>query len=795
MAYFYCDFRDPKKQDVSGLLASLLAQFSAKSDPCYNVLSALYSKYDAGSRQPNEVALTECLKAVLNTKGQPPIFIFIDAIDECPNSTDIVSPRDRVLILVEKLVVLRLPHVRICLTSRPEADIRASLESLASHTISLHDQNGQSHDIADYVRFVVHSDRNMQRWREEDKELVIEALSLKADGMCVVINTLAPGIFLIQLCRFRWIVCQLVMLRRCLPAGIRRAMEDLPRSLDETYERILLSIGEERWDYAQRLFQCLAVSIRPLRVDELAEVLAIQFNAGALPSYDVTLRPEDSQDAILSTCSSLIMIVDVDGSPVVQFSHFSVKEYLSSDRLAKAGKELSRYHIVPESAHTVLAQASLSILRTLDPQVDKGLMKNFPFAIYAARHWVDHAQFENVSSSVEDAMELLFDSTESHFTTWVWIYDVDYPFREVMFAEHPTPPEAVPLYYATLCGFDGLVGRLVATCPQDVNARGGFYATPLHAAVAKGNLVMARLLLAHKADATALNDELLTPLHWASRKGDREAVEFLIKHYADINIQDDCGQTSLMLASRYGQQDIVNLLLQCGAAVDISDHNSRTPLMLASRDGQPDVARLLLQSGAALDSKDDNGWTPLMFASGYGHPGVVSLSLQNGAAVNDHDDDGWTSLMLASENGHLDIVRLLLQNGAAVDSHHNDGWTSLVPASQNGHLDVVRLLLQNGATVDSRDKDGWTPLMSASRAGHQDIVHLFLQQGAAVSSHDKNDWTALMSACQAGHSDIVQLLLQNGAAVDSQGKNGLSPCRGASRFPCLSIRKQLLTAT
>src|SRR5260221_14534263 len=109
------------------------------------------------------------------------------------------------------------------------------------------------------------------------------------------------------------------MLRRCLPGTIRRALDDLPRSLDETYERILFSIGEERWEYAQRLFQCLAESFRPLGVDELAEILAIQFDAGTLPNYDVTLRPEDSEEAILSTCSSLVAIVDVNGSPVVQF--------------------------------------------------------------------------------------------------------------------------------------------------------------------------------------------------------------------------------------------------------------------------------------------------------------------------------------------------------------------------------------------------------------------------------------------------------------------------------------------
>jgi hypothetical protein len=183
VGYFYCDFRNPKKQDVGELLASLVAQLSARSDACYDVLSALYSEYDAGSRRPGDDALTDCLKNMLKVEGVPTIYIIIDALDECPNGSGVVSPRERVLELVKKLVDLHLPNVRICATSRPEADIRAVLISLASHTVSLHDEDGQRKDIADYVRSVVYSNWHMQRWREKDKENVVSTLSQKADGM------------------------------------------------------------------------------------------------------------------------------------------------------------------------------------------------------------------------------------------------------------------------------------------------------------------------------------------------------------------------------------------------------------------------------------------------------------------------------------------------------------------------------------------------------------------------------------------------------------------------------------
>jgi ankyrin repeat protein len=494
----------------------------------------------------------------------------------------------------------------------------------------------------------------------------------------------------------------------------------------------LLGIAQERQEYALRLFQCLAESIRPLRAEELAEILAIQFDTGTLPNYDVNWRPEDPEEAVLSACSSLITIVDMDSSRVVQFSHFSVKEYLSSERLANAGKHLSQYHILPHSSHTILAQASLSVLLALDDQIDKERMKDFPFAIYAARYWVDHAQFDNVPSSIEVAMERLFDPAEPHFSAWVWIYDIDYRFRDIMFEARPTPPKAVPLYYATLCGFRDLVEHLIATYPRDVNARGGHHATPLHTAVVKGNVDVMKLLLEHGAHVASVDRNECTPLYEASQRGRLDIVSLLLDHGADVNYQDKYGWTALLEASFEGELEVAQILLQHGATADIGNTDGSTPLISASRHGHPDVVRLLLQSGATVDLPDNNGLTPLMSASRYGHPDVVLSLLQSGAAVDLQDNNGLTPLSAASRYGHQDVVHLLLQNGANVGSRSNDGRDSLMLASVDGHLDVVCLLLKDGASVDSRDNDGWTPLAIASENGYLDIVRLLLQRGAVV---------------------------------------------------------------
>jgi hypothetical protein len=183
MAYYYFDFRDVKKQDCGGLLSSLILQLSAESDSCYNILSQLYSDNSRGIRKPSISALKKCLKDMLSLPGQGPIYIIVDALDECPNFPGRPSAREKVLDLIEDLVDLELPNVHLCVASRPEMDIRMVLEPLTSLKISLHDEIGQKKDIVEYIKSVVHSDRRMRKWREEDQNLVIDTLSQYAEGM------------------------------------------------------------------------------------------------------------------------------------------------------------------------------------------------------------------------------------------------------------------------------------------------------------------------------------------------------------------------------------------------------------------------------------------------------------------------------------------------------------------------------------------------------------------------------------------------------------------------------------
>jgi hypothetical protein len=183
VVYYFFDFRDAIKQDRRGLLSSLLTQLCARSHRGYEILLSFYERHQDGLRQPKEGDLIQCLKKVLELPRHGRVYIVVDALDECPTMPGLPSPREKVLRLIKELVDLHHPDIRICITSRPEVDIQTVLEPLASQAASLHDEGGQRSDIIDYIKSVVKTDRMMRRWNIVDQQLVIDSLSLKANGM------------------------------------------------------------------------------------------------------------------------------------------------------------------------------------------------------------------------------------------------------------------------------------------------------------------------------------------------------------------------------------------------------------------------------------------------------------------------------------------------------------------------------------------------------------------------------------------------------------------------------------
>ena len=464
--------------------------------------------------------------------------------------------------------------------------------------------------------------------------------------------------------------CQLETLRHCFPPNLRQFLNELPDGLDETYERILRWINKAQKEDARRLLQCLTVAARPLRVEELAELLAFDFHTTSdqgIPALREDWRWNDQEQAVLSTCSSLISIVRDGDSRVVQFSHFSVKEYLTSARLAESGGDVSRFHVDLNAAHTILAQACLGTLLRLDEHTGNSDFKGFPLVEYAAQHWVDHAQFEDVSSRVQNGMDDLFDGSKPYFSAWLRVHDIDEPWNLLSYRQDDCVGS--PLYYASFCGFHDLADRLILKHPEQVNAFGGFVLaplpvalskrhfsvaellrksgalvdlknrygwTPLHAAVTSGNVDIMRWLLNYGANVSARGNDRRTPMHQAAYAMDLGAVEVLLEHKPDINLQDTYGDTPLhdVLARVYASNErnvveIVRRLLEHGADPNIRHRRRRsTPLHGASSRGSVEVARLLLSYGAKRNEKDENGKTPFQIASSRGHDEIMKLLLE-----------------------------------------------------------------------------------------------------------------------------------------------------------------------
>ena len=763
------------------MLSSILIQLCHQSDEFSQVLSSIYSTHGDGSREPSIDVLLECLKTMLTLPGQATIYIVVDALDESPNSSGLPTQREQVLKTLKALIDMKLPHLRFCITSRPESDIRGVLESLNPCNVSLHEQDGQKKDVARYVESVVNSDSVMQNWPEKTKTLVINTLAKNGGGMYVIVDMVLRTTFLCDDFRFRWAYCQLEALRKCPMRNISRTLKKLPKTLDETYGRILQGLPEEKWEDAHRIFQWLTISSRPLRVEELAEVFAIDFDeeSSGIPNFEPSWRDQNSETAVLSACSTLVTVVEFDGQKVVQFSHFSVREYLTSDRIADLAP-VSHFHILPKPAHSLLSKACLSVLFQLDYDVDESKIHDFPLAFYAAEHWVDHAGFEDVSSDIRDGMDRLFDRNKPHFAAWVWVCNIDDKYGGYdVHTPHPEQPDAVPLYYAALCGFHGLTERLLASYPQDLDAQGGIRGFPLNAALHNGHRNIALFLLEHGADVESRGLQDQTPLYMASSSGYTDVVRSLIERRANPNAEcadyDERGDTvtwtPLHAAIDKRHLDVLLLLLESGAYVDHRGGQDQTALYLASSRGYAEAIRTLIDSGADPNAKcydlDEDGyvvrWTPLLVASRNGSLEIARMLLIHGADLNYQDQLCRGPLLVASRHPSKDLARFFLDHGANPDTSDCIGNNALHRVSIDGNVAAVMLFLEYGANVDAAGNEGWTPLHYAAREGHLEVLRLLLDHGADANARTDNHRTALRLATAHGHMQIVEALLKCGA--------------------------------
>ncbi|KAE9570980.1 hypothetical protein CGMCC3_g12946 [Colletotrichum fructicola] len=739
---FFFDFNDTRKQKLEDLLRSIAFQLYHASAEAAKRFENLFTSSDKGRRQPDVSALSACVESML--ESSPKVAVILDALDECTTRRELISW------IGGLSSSSNTSSIKLIVTGRPEAEFQRELPRLfGENNCKLLKKKAVNADIRSYVDHELNQ-RPDFKGKEIPHDLLGQIRSRVGDG--------AEGMF-------RWAACQLDSLAKCLhPQAIRTALSNLPRDLNETYQRMLQSIPPELKDDAFRLLQFLVHAKRPLTIPEAVDVIATLIQKGQ-QEFNVERRLLRDDD-ILYYCPSLVSIVEVTryGKTVreVQLAHFSVKEYL-----------VDRNQFTLEIASSAIATTCFTYIRGIDCSYP-AIRAIFPLARYAAEVTMEHARFAEVSNeTVQDTVT--FFQTATSFKRWGFLYQPDIPWKDT-----PGYPRAQHLYYASVCGLSRVFRRLIDQ-GADVNAQGGRYGNALQAASYRGHQEIVQLLLNQGADVNAQGGYYSNALQAASRGGHQEIIQLLLNQGADVNAQGGEYGNALYAASERGHQEIIQLLLNQGADVNAQGGRYGNALQAASGGGHQEIIQLLLNQGADVNAQGGEYGNALQAASGGGHQEIVQLLLNQGADVNAQGGYYSNALQAASRGGHQEIIQLLLNQGADVNAQGGEYGNALYAASEGGHQEIIQLLLNQGADVNAQGGRYGNALQAASGGGHQEIIQLLLNQGADVNAQGGEYGNALQAASGGGHQEIVQLLLNQGADVNAQGGYYSNALQAASR--------------
>ncbi|KAJ7253943.1 ankyrin repeat-containing domain protein [Mycena rebaudengoi] len=641
--FFYFDTNNSEQQTVTQLLCSLVTQLSIRSHPPDRRLDALWTSHNSGQKLLTDTELiSDALLPLLEEYDQKPIFIVLDALDEC-------SERPGLLRLIGRMLDAKLPNVHILVTSRPE--VQSGCPELAALAVSVSLEGCVDGDIELYLTELLSNEPKigwMYKKRDEIKRRLLE----RSKGM------------------FRLVSLQLDELRNCdgRRSQVEKALNNMPTSLNTIYDRILQNIKNPGMlSSVCRAMNWLIFSKRPLTLNEIIDALAFDFEREPL-LFDTEERMDP--DVLLPACAGFVA-VSGGAKRRVRLAHSSVKEYfLGATRLQLSGD----CEISEQAAHHLLARTCIAYLcscsHVLNSDAD---LERYPLTLYAAENWVFHLKLcdgMDKCGSPEKCQNEHIKSTQ--YTTLLILYDVEHlylrPWLEWTKRAAPHPP----LYVAACLGIGQIVWELLES-GADMNADGGEYGNALQAASCLGHI---------------------------------EVVRLLLESGADVNAEVEEYDSALEIALARGQMDIVNQLLESGAHMNVQGGQYGNALQAASLWGHIEVARLLFESGAHVNARSGRHGTALYAACYGGPIEIVCLLLESGADINAQSGTYGNALQVALARGEIGIVRLLFEGGAHVDVQGGRYDKMLRYASRRGDTECADLLREMGATDKDDENSG-----------------------------------------------------------------------------------------
>ncbi|KAL8993605.1 MAG: hypothetical protein Q9169_006219 [Polycauliona sp. 2 TL-2023] len=744
LAYFYCDYKETRKQEPSKLLCTLLSQLARQHKTVFQRLQTFAQ--ERVKENPASVPRHDELRSNFATFLEGAfkhVVLIVDAIDESSGRACMISDL--------KTFSKHCPFIKILVSSREELDITKAFKSFPQLKIKNTDV---SDDIDSFVKAEVAArirEHELTIRRPELQQTICDRLVGRSEGM------------------FQWVKCQIqVLCSLGTDKAILKALDQMPKDLVGTYARILqrLEHDVENVERYKKLLRWLVRSTRSLTLDELAECIGIDLEEEneSMDFDSVETYPEN----LLKRCSSLVTVGD-DGR--VSLAHFTVKEFLVSETTRN---EMKAFYVGGEEVEIELAQTCLTYLcyddfiagSITDEEALEETLSKYKFLEYASTAWGVHAHLsEGTGDDVPDLTTRLLKSPSEgrgNYELWLQIY------QKSKGIHHSHLSEFKPLFFAASFGLPKTLQDLLEDEEEnDLSSWTETEGDPIREAVAQGHTEVVQILMEHYA--VSEEAKLSQYLYIASFKGHDKIVRFLLDKGVNVDAVGGKQGTALQIAALEGQKDVVQLLLSRHASTKVVSARFGTPLSAAAEKGHERTFQILLNAGASINGK--GGWYayPLISAIVGQNDNLIQILLNKGANVNLTGGRHVCALMAAAALGKLALVQKLIDRGARVNDENDKGADALHSASCAGHLDVVNLLLENGADVNAKGGKHRNALNAASSEGFAEIVDVLLDAGADPNVFDQNYGNAIQAAARAGRADIIRKLADHGCEVDAPG--------------------------